>query len=66
MHETSVVDLHAGTVTRREKEIVPAIQWWGTEARTDVPNETGEILVVDAAGQLWRWNTATGDKKKLV
>jgi ABC-type transport system involved in multi-copper enzyme maturation permease subunit len=64
--ETSVVDLNTGRVTRREREVVPALQWWGTDPRTDVPNQTGEILVADATGQLWRWNTATGEKKKLV
>jgi ABC-type transport system involved in multi-copper enzyme maturation permease subunit len=64
--ETAVIDLNAGGVTRREREIVPALQWWGTDPRTDVPNQTGEILVADAAGQIWRWNTVTGEKKKLV
>jgi hypothetical protein len=64
--ETAIVDLNTGRVTRREREVIAALHWWGTDPRTDVPNQTGEILVVDAAGQLWRWNTVTGEKKKLV
>jgi hypothetical protein len=64
--ETAIVDLHTGRVTRRERDVVAPLHWWGTDLRTDVPNQTGEILVVDATGQLWRWHTATGEKKKLV
>lgn len=64
--QTLVVDVNAGSVVRREDDIVPSLQWWSTDPRIDTPNTTGEILVTGGAGELWRWNTVTGEKKKLI
>lgn len=64
--QTLVVDLNSGDVQRREQDVVPALQWWSTDPRIDVPNATGVVFVVDSAGKLWRWNAVTGEKKKLV
>ncbi|HET7706594.1 MAG TPA: hypothetical protein VFM36_10940 [Thermoanaerobaculia bacterium] len=64
--QTAVVDVNTGSVLRREQDVVPTLHWWSTDPRIQSPNTTGEILVTGVAGELWRWNTVTGEKKKLV
>lgn len=64
--ETVVVDLNGGRITRRERDFLPAYHWWSIDPRPGMPNRSGELVVIDAAGALWRWNATTGEKTKLI
>lgn len=63
---TIVVDPARGTIVRRDEGLLLAEQWWSTDPRTPAPNATGDFIVTDANGDLWRWNADTGKKTKLL
>ncbi|HVS29878.1 MAG TPA: ABC transporter permease, partial [Thermoanaerobaculia bacterium] len=64
--DAAVVDLERGTISRREPSMQMVRSWWGVDPRVPVPNATGEFLIKDAAGTLWRWNAESGEKKELI
>jgi len=65
-YQTVVVDIDRGTVIRKESGFYAPNSWSWKDPRSERPNTSGDYLLTDSNGVLWRWNALTGSRQKLA
>lgn len=65
-YQTVVLDIDRGTVLRKEEGSYPPNSWSWKDPRSERPNTSGDYLLTDRDGVLWRWNALTGSRQKLA